>query len=178
LTVKRLLWIHDQQVPVSGDLDAATRTALAALVPELDSQSAGIPVETYLNLYLSVPLTADSIERGKQFDRILAQAQAAEEAKQAKKKTKTSKPKKKAVDKKKQPVQKGVPDAAHPKAEDAPAEAPKPEIIIITPLDSKTGHSLKSIIQRIEGKKFKQNRTQRTPVQSVLYKSRIPSTSK
>jgi hypothetical protein len=178
LTVKRLLWIHDQQVPVSGDLDAATRTALAALVPELDSQSARIPVETYLNLYLSVPLTADSIERGKQFDRILAQAQAAEEAKQAKKKTKTSKPKKKAVDKKKQPVQKGVPDAAHPKAEDAPAEAPKPEIIIITPLDSKTGHSLKSIIQRIEGKKFKQNRTQRTPVQSVLYKSRIPSTSK
>jgi hypothetical protein len=81
LWLKRLLWHHGYPVPVNGQMDAETMTALAKMDTKYDSESTSASVDTFLNLYMSVPLTPNSLDRAKQFDRLLTKYKAAGEQK-------------------------------------------------------------------------------------------------
>jgi hypothetical protein len=163
LWLKRLLWLHGHPVPVNDQLDAETKAALAKADPTYDGQKASVPVKTFLNLYLSVPVNGLSIERGNRFDRILAQSQTVPDQKQS--------PKQKKQPLKKQD-QKPKKDRPQPQVTEPRDEAPKHEIIIITPLDTQTHHTLRRIIRRIEHKRKKQVSVYSTTYPSVQYESR------
>lgn len=164
LWLKRLLWLHGHPVAVNDTLDPETKAALAKADPTYDSQKASVPVETFLNLYLSVPISALSIERGNRFDRILAQSQTVPDEKPS--------PKQKKQPLKKQD-QKPKKDRPQPQVTEPREEAPKHEIIIITPLDTQTHHTLRRIIRRIENKRKKQVSVYSTTYPSVQYESRM-----
>jgi hypothetical protein len=172
LALKRLLWLHGHPVAVDTGLDPETKAALAKIDPAYDGQQAPVPVETFLNLYLSVPVNALSLERGNRFDRILAQAQAALEE-QSLKSQPTPKPKKRAIRKPHRRQKKDRPENAKPEADEQPQKTPKHDVIIITPLDTKTRHTLGRIVQRIENKRGYSAGTRSVPYPAMLYKSRI-----
>ncbi len=162
MLLKRLLWIHGHPVEVNDQLDAQTRQALSQVDPSYDGQTAFVPAQTYLKLYLSVPVAAESIEQGRRFDRLWAQFQAAKESKDLKNKQTPPQPSKpERLNKHKRPDQKT------PKATEDQQETPRPEVIIITPLDTQTRHRLKRIIRRIEDKHKNSVGIQRAEYQSV-----------
>jgi hypothetical protein len=163
-------------VAVSDQLDAETKAALAKADPTYDGQKASVPVKTFLNLYLSVPVTGLSIARGNRFDRILTQSQAPQDEKASKDKpTRVQPPKRKKQDfrKQDQPIEKDRPKGAKPKATEPPSEAPRHEVIIITPLDTQTRHTLRRLVRRIEHKRKNQVSDQSTPYPSIYYESRM-----
>lgn len=161
--LKRLLWLHGHPVTVNDQLDDETKAALAKVDATYDGQGTSIPVETFLKLYLSVPVTGKSIELGSQFDRMRAQFQAAAPAPMQPPRQEQQTIKKQEQLKKKE----------QPKADEAPDEAPRPEVIIITPLDAQTDHTLRRIIRRIEDKRKPQVSVQRAPDQALLFQSRM-----
>lgn len=177
LMLKRLLWLHGHPVSINDQMDAETRTALAKLDASYNSQTASVPVETYTNLYLSVPVTEKSVERANKYDRLLAQRQAIEEQKAAeemKKKAQPAKPKRNPLKKQKKPVKKDNFRNVKPKATEPPKKAPKQDIIIITPLDAQTHHILSRIVRRIEDKrKHRSGYDDGAPLQSILHKSQL-----
>lgn len=61
LWLKRLLWNHGYQVPVNGQMDEETIAALAEMDTNYDSESTSVSVDTFLNLYMSVPLTKKNL---------------------------------------------------------------------------------------------------------------------
>ena len=172
LDLKRLLWLHGHPVAVDGLLDAKTRAALAKLDEDYDSQAASVPVETFLKLYLSVPVTNQSRQQAERFNRLLTQFRA-EEEKKAAGKAQPSKGETQPAPKQEQPIEKGRPSETKPDTAEPPDESPKPEVIIITPLDAQTRHTLHRIIRRIEKKRAPRFGVQRTPNRSVLYESRV-----
>jgi hypothetical protein len=179
MLLKRLLWLHGHPVSINGQMDAETKTALAKIDVSYDSQAAFVPVETYLNLYLSVPVTNKSIERASQYDRLLAQLQAIEEqnaSNEMKKRAQPSKPKRKTLKKQKQPAKKDNFRNIKPKTVKPPKKAPKQDIIIITPLDAQTHHLLSRIVRRIEDKRKNQTGFEDAPYQSILHKHRLERT--
>ena len=163
LALKRLLWLHGHPVAVSTRLDADAKAALAQIDPAYDGQQEPVPVETFLNLYLSVPVNALSLERAGRFDRLLAQAQAALDRRSLREKPAPEQEKR--APRKKQPRQKkDRPENAGPEATEQPQKAPRHDVIIITPLDTQTRHTLGRIVRRIEDK-----RRNRVSVESVRY---------
>ena len=172
LWLKRLLWLHGHPVAINGQMDAETKAALAKVDTSYDGESESVPVDTFLNLYLSVPVTRQSVERANQFDQILAQLQAAEAQKQLEDKKKPQKPKgkKRSLKKQEQPIEKDKSKHKEPKATETPEKAPKHEVIIITPLDTQTHHILRRIIRRIEYKRKNEVSDKRTQFKSVLHK--------
>ena len=153
LLLKRLLWLLGHPVAVNDTLDPETRAILAKADPTYDGQQEDVPVQTFLNLYLSVPVSGLSIERGGGFDRILAQWQTEQNEKALKDrsdKKPSPKQKKQTTKKQDQQLKKKWPK---PEVTEPQEEAPKPEVIIITPLDTRTHHTLQSIIRRIENKR-------------------------
>lgn len=72
LWVKRLLWHHGYHVPVNGQMDPETVAALAEIDTNYGSESTSVSVDTFLNLYMSVPLAKKSLAHVEQFDRLLA----------------------------------------------------------------------------------------------------------
>jgi hypothetical protein len=177
MLLKRLLWLHGHPVSINGQMDAETRTALAKLETSYDVQAASVPVETYLNLYLSVPVTIKSMERASQYDRLLAQRQAIEKQKALKeneKKTQPPKQKRNPIKKQKKPVKKDNFRKVKPKPAEPPKKAPKQDIIIITPLDAQTDHVLSRIVRRIEDKRKNQTGfSSSAPFESILHKGRL-----
>ena len=160
-------------VAINGQMDADTMAALAKLDTAYDGQTASVPVDTYLNLYLSVPVTSKSIERAKQFDRQLAQILAAKKKKalkDKKRKAQPPKPKKKVDKKQAQPIEPDKLKEATPKETDSQRELPRPEVIIITPLDAQTHHTLDRIVRRIEVKRKGQIHGSKKPYQAIIYK--------
>lgn len=176
LMLKRLLWLHGHPVSVHDQMDAETKTALAKVDASYNSQAASVPVETFINLYLSVPVTNKSIERANHYDRLFAQRQAIKEQKasnETKKKTQPSKQKRTPLKKQKKPVKKDNFRNVKPKATESPKKAPKQDIIIITPLDAQTSHILSRIVRRIEDKRKNQTGYDTAPFQSILHKHRL-----
>ncbi len=170
LLVKRLLWLHGHPVAVNPQLDGETKAALAKVDNTFDSQAASVPVDTFIKLYLSVPVSDHSKAQGHRFDRLWAHYQNLEKQKALKetqKKAKTPKQKKRSI-KKQQPVKK-----AKPKATEPSQEAPKHEVIIITPLDAQTHHILRRIVRRIEDKRKNENSIQDTLYPSMIRKSGV-----
>ena len=156
LWLKRLLWLHGHPVAVTDTLDPETREALAKIDPAYDGRKDSVPVETFIKLYLSVPVSGLSIERGSRFDRILAQAQAAAAEKALKDQPAQQQPpeqKKQTIKKQDKLPKKARPKSSEPEATEPREEAPRHEVIIITPLDTQTHHTLQSIIRRIENKR-------------------------
>ncbi|MGD9368067.1 MAG: hypothetical protein PVH87_20370 [Desulfobacteraceae bacterium] len=177
LLLKRLLWLHGHPVAVNAQMDAETKAALAKADAAYDGQSTPVPLDTFLKLYLSVPVTNESMERVKRFDRLMAQFQAAEAQKalKEKKKAQPAKPKreKQSLKKQEQPIEKDKSEGSKPEAAEPPKEAPKHEVIIITPLDTQTDFHLKSIIRRIEDKRRHRINDQETLYQPILHTSRV-----
>ncbi len=177
LSLKRLLWLHGHPVAVNDQLDAETRVALAKVETTYDGQAATVPVDTFLNLYLSVPVTSRSNERGTQFDQLLAQFRSAQEEKISKETQKQAQPptqESPAVKKQEKPAKKDrSKDSKQPGDTEPQQEPPKHEVIIITPLDTQTQHTLRRIIRRIEDKHKNQISVQRPTPQSVFFESRI-----
>ena len=155
LMLKRLLWIHGHPVPIDGHMDDKTKETLEKMDRTYDSQAGSAPVETYIDLYLSAPVKSVSVERAKGFDRLLAQQQAAEDEK-AKEKIKKDKrpkqPKRQPAKKKNQSDGKNGSETVDPKK-----TGPKPEVIIITPLDAQTHHLFSRFVRRIEEKHQKRS---------------------
>ena len=142
LWLKRLLWLHGHPVAVNGTLDPETKAALAKADPTYDGQQDDVPVQTFLNLYLSVPVSGLSIERGSRFDRILAQSQILPEEEALKDQPGQDKKAKKERTK-----------PSKPEVTEPQDETPRHDVIIITPLDSRTHHTLQRIVRRIENKR-------------------------
>jgi len=166
LWLKRLLWLHGYPVTISAELDTETRAALTAINPNYDNQDASVSVDTFLNLYLSVPVTNQSLKGAKEFDRLYAQIQAAENQQEHKDTQEEGQPPESEMqssEKTTPPIKKDKPETAEPKAAEPRQEAPKPDVIIITPLDSDTHHSLNRILLRIEDNRRKQFGVQETP---------------
>jgi hypothetical protein len=179
LWLKRLLWLHGLQVAVDDRLDAETKAALAKVDPTYDGQKETVPVKTFLNLYLSVPVTSLSIERGKQFDRMLAQSRPAQEEKTFKDKPTQTQPSgqdQQTIKKQDQPQKKDRTKPSKPKVTEPQQEAPRHEVIIITPLDVQTSHTLDRIVQRIEDKHRNRVSFQSTGNPTIIYESRIMPT--
>jgi hypothetical protein len=156
LLLKRLLWLHGHPVAVNGTLDPETKAALAKADPTYDGQEALVPVQTFLNLYLSVPSNGQSIARGSQFDRILAQAQTVPNEEALKGEPARKQPpehKKPTIKKQEKQPGKDWPKHTKPEVTEPQEEAPRHEVIIITPLDTQTHHSLQRIVRRIENKR-------------------------
>jgi hypothetical protein len=176
LALKRLLWLHGHPVTVNGALDADAKAALAQIDSAYDGQKEPVPVETFLNLYLSVPVNALSLQRGNQFDRKLAQLQAALEEEALKERPAPAQPpkqEKRTPRKHKRHQKKDRPEGEKPAATEQPQEAPKHDVIIITPLDTRTRHTLGRIVQRIEDKRRNRVSIGSAPYPAILYKSRI-----
>jgi hypothetical protein len=170
LLIKRLLWLHGHPVAVNPQLDDETKAALAKVDNTFDSQATAVPVDTFIKLYLSVPVSDHSKAQGRSFDRLWAHYQELEKQKALKEKQKkstTPKPKKRSI-KKQPPVEK-----AKPKATEPSQEAPKHEVIIITPLDAQTHHILRRIVRRIEDKRKNEYSIQETRYPSLTDKSKI-----
>jgi hypothetical protein len=151
-------------------LDDETKAALAKVDNTFDSQATAVPVDTFIKLYLSVPVSDHSKAQGRSFDRLWAHYQELEKQKALKEKQKkstTPKPKKRSI-KKQPPVEK-----AKPKATEPSQEAPKHEVIIITPLDAQTHHILRRIVRRIEDKRKNEYSIQETRYPSLTDKSKI-----
>jgi hypothetical protein len=156
LWLKRLLWLHGYPVAVNDTLDPETKAALAKADPAYDGQKEAVPVQTFLNLYLSVPVNGLSIARGTRFDRILAQAQTIPDEKALKEQpARKLPPKQKKKSGRQQDLQpkKKLPKPSKPEVTEPQEEAPRHEVIIITPLDTQTHHTLRRIIRRIENKR-------------------------
>jgi hypothetical protein len=176
LWLKRLLWLHGHPVTVDDRLDAETKAALAKIDPTYDVKKEAVPVKTFLNLYLSVPVTGLGIERGKRFDRILAQSQPAIEEKSSKDQPTQAQPpggKKPTIKKQDQPRKKNQSTPSKPEATEPQDEAPRHEVIIITPLDTQTSHTLDRIVRRIEDKHQNRVGLQDTGRPSMFYESRM-----
>jgi hypothetical protein len=176
LWLKRLLWLHGHPVTVNDRLDAETKAALAKLDPTYGGRNEAVPVKTFLNLYLSVPVTSLSIERGKRFDRTLAQSQPVPEDKPSKERpTQGQSPKgeKQTIKKQDQPQKKDRSTPAKPKVTEPRNEPPKHEVIIITPLDAQTSHTLNRIVQRIESKHRNRIGDPSTAQPMMFYESRM-----
>jgi hypothetical protein len=159
LSLKRLLWLHGHPVSVNDQLDPETKAALAKLDAAYDGKADSVPVETFTRVYLSVPVDARSLASGSRFDRALAQRLAALAQQQLKEKPAPSQPptpKKPAVKKSDRPKEKKPSGAAKPEAQKPSQQAPKPEVIIVTPLDTQTSYTLQRLVRRIEEKR--QNR--------------------
>jgi hypothetical protein len=178
LWLKRILWLHGHPVPVSAQMDADTKAALAKADAAYDGQSAYVPADTFIKLYLSVPVTDEAIQRAHRFDRLMAQLQAAEAEKALKEKKKAQPPKRKkrTLKKQEQPIEKDKSEGSKTEGAEPPKEAPKHEVIIITPLDTQTDYHLKSIIRRIEGKRKHRISDEDTLYQPVVHKSRSKQT--
>jgi hypothetical protein len=156
LLIKRLLWLHGHTVPVNATLDPETKAALAKADPTYNGQKEWVPVQTFLNLYLSVPVDGPSIERASRFDRLIAQSQPVpnEHAKKGEPAQKQPPENKKpTIKKQEKPSGKDWPKHTHPEVTEPPQEAPRHEVIIITPLDTQTHHTLRRIVRRIENKR-------------------------
>jgi hypothetical protein len=110
----------------------------------------------------------------------MAQFQAAEAQKALKEKKKKQppkpKPKKRIPEKQEQPIEKDKSEGSKPEGVEPPKEAPKHEVIIITPLDTQTDYHLKSIIRRIETKRKHRIDDQETLYQPILHTSRSVQT--
>jgi hypothetical protein len=159
LSLKRLLWLHGHPVAIDDQLDAETRAALSKLDRAYDAKADVVPVETFERLYLSVPVNAKSLAAGSRFDRSVAQMRAALAQKQLSAKptpSQPAKPKKPAVKKNERPEKKPS-EADKPKAKKPAKPAPKPEVIIITPLDTQTSYTLQRLVRRIEDKRQNQD---------------------
>lgn len=180
LWLKRLLWLHGHPVPVNAQMDAETKAALAKADAAYDGRSASVPVDTFLKLYLSVPLQDESVQQAHRFDRLMAQFQAAEAQKALKEKKKAQPPKpkqkKRTLKKQEQPIEKDKSEGSKPEGAEPPKEAPKHEVIIITPLDTQTDYHLKSIIRRIDDKRRYRINDQDTLYQPILHTSRSVQT--
>lgn len=180
LLLKRLLWLHGHPVPVTAQMDAETKAALAKADPAYDGQSASVPADTFIKLHLSVPVTGESMQQAKRFDRLMAQLQAAEAQKalKEKKKAQPSKPrrKKRTLKKQEQPIEKDKSEGSKTEDAEPPKEAPKHEVIIITPIETQTDHHLKSIIRRIENKRRHRISDQDILYQPVFHTSRLKQT--
>ncbi|MEJ2642880.1 MAG: hypothetical protein P8010_25305 [Desulfosarcinaceae bacterium] len=156
LSLKRLLWLHGHPVAINDQLDPETRSVLAKLDASYDGKADTVPVDTFVRLYLSVPVNAKSLTSGNRFDRAVAQRLAALQQQQLKEKPTPSKPKKPAVKKNDRPKEKKRSEATKPKTKKPVQQAPKPEVIIVTPLDTQTSYTLQRLVRRIEDKR--QNR--------------------
>jgi hypothetical protein len=156
LWLKRLLWLHGHPVAVNDTLDPETRAALAKVDPAYDGRKASVPVETFLKLYLSVPVTGQSIERASRFDRILAQSRIVPDQGALKNEPAGKQPlqeKRQTLKRQDKQRKKAGPKPAKPEVSEPQQEAPKHEVIIITPLDSRTSLTLQRFVQRIENKR-------------------------
>jgi hypothetical protein len=161
LSLKRLLWLHGHPVAIDDQLDPETRAALAKLDPAYDGKADPVPVDTFVRVYLSVPVNAQSLASGSRFDRTVAQRLAALQQKRLKDKPTPSKPpapKKPAVKKNDRPKEK---KQSEPKADKPPQQAPKPEVIIVTPLDTQTSFTLQRLVRRIEDKRQNRDEAQK-----------------
>jgi hypothetical protein len=172
LSLKRLLWLHGHPVAIDDQLDFETRAALSKLDPAYDAKADVVPVETFERLYLSAPVNAKSLAAGNRFDRVMAKRLAALAQKQLKAKPVPSqppKPKKPALKKNDRPKEKKRPEATKPKAK---KPAPKPEVIIITPLDTQTSYTLQRLVRRIEDKRQNQEEVKSMADPHMPYKPR------
>jgi hypothetical protein len=170
LLIKRLLWLHGHAVTVTPRLDGDTKAALAKVDSTFDSNATAVPVDTFMKLYLSVPVSDVGKARGRSFDRLWAHHQKAEKQKALKQSKKKSAPpaqKKRSV-KKQRPVKKTKPEAAKPSGETL-----KHEVVFITPLDAQTHHILRRIVRRIEGKRKNEPSIQDTLSPSLRHNSGI-----
>jgi hypothetical protein len=175
LSLKRLLWLHGHPVAINDQLDLETRAALAKLDPAYDGKADPVPLDTFERVYLSVPVDAKSLASGSRFDRALAQRLAALEQKQLKEKPTPSqppKPQKPAVKKNDRPKEKKQSEAAKPKGKKPSQPAPKPEVIIITPLDTQTSYTLQRLVRRIEDKRQNRNEAQNNTFSLMPYTPR------
>lgn len=167
--LKRLLWSHGYPVNINAELDTKTKAAIAKLDPNYDDQNASVPVDTFLNIYLSVPLNDKSLKAAREFDRLYSQMQALEQQQKIKdgQEQEPSESEKQTFEKPIEPTSKDRsktvdPKAAESKAAEPPQTPPKPDVIIITPLDSDTHDSLRRILWRI-----KDNRQRQVNVQGI-----------
>jgi hypothetical protein len=186
LLLKRLLWIHGQPVPVTTELDAETRDALVRIDPTYDGLTEPVPVETYLKLYLSLPVTTQSLERAGQIDQLLEQLLEIEAEKAQKDaKAQPPQPTQQQPEKKEQPlkeekpviqeqpskpeapIKKDTPKGKKPEKTKPPKQTPKPDVIIITPLNAQTHSSLKRIVRRIEDKHNNQSTSYQMLIQNT-----------
>ena len=193
LVLKRLLWLHGHPVAVNEQLDAETRAVLTEVDATFDRQTASVPVETFLKLYLSVPLTTHSMEQANRFDRRLAAYLAPKQAqkeppalkdmeppalpqKQKSQKQSQSQPtttQDKPIEKRKNTAQKSNSPATETVEKSLPETKPAQGWNLNeppsnnTPLDIKTDYSLRRIIQHITDKQAPQSTESGQPYQSV-----------
>jgi hypothetical protein len=172
LSLKRLLWLHGHPVAINDQLDTRTRAALSKLDSSYDGRIDTVPVDTFVRLYLSVPVNAKSLASGNRFDRAVAQRLAALQRKQLKEKPTLSKPKKPAVKKNERPKDKKQSKPTEPKADKPSQRAPKPDVVIITPLDTQTTYTLQRLVRRIEDKRQIRDEAQNSAYPPVLYNPR------
>ncbi len=177
LSLKRLLWLHGHPVPVNEQLDAETRAALTKLDPAYDGKADPVPVDTFERVYLSVPVGAVSLASGNRFDQIVTRRMAALEQKRSIEKPaqpQPPKPKKPATKKNDQPKGKKPSEATKPKVEQPSPPAPKPDVVIITPLDTQTSYTLQRLVRRIEDKRQKRDGAHYNAYPPMLYNTRSP----
>jgi hypothetical protein len=176
LSLKRLLWLHGHPVAVNDQLDLDSRAALSKLDPAYDGKADSVPMDTFVRVYLSVPVDAKSLAAGNRFDRALAQRLAALEQKQLKEEQEQLKekpaPKKPPVKKNDRPTEKKPPEVSEPKDDEPSQPAPKPEVIIITPLDTQTSYTLQRLVRRIEDKRQNRDEAQNIADPPMFYKTR------
>ena len=163
LALKRLLWLHGHSVPVTDQMDEQTKAVLARMVDTYDGKAESIGVDTFVDLYLSVPVSGISVELAKQYDRKLNEFLALAQ-KPVEKKKSTPAPKR-------APETKATPPDLKKHGEPMPkSDEPEPVIeqtIIITPVDVKTDYYLKRIIHRINNKHGSRSDLQDAPYQAV-----------
>ncbi len=79
--IQELLFIQGYDVTISGELDQQTIAALQAVRPEYNPASGKLDKDTFMAVYLAVPITDQSLERrmalNKAYEEAAAQAQAA-----------------------------------------------------------------------------------------------------
>lgn len=113
IKTQELLFLHGYDVPFNGLLDAETKAALQKFDNKFSPESTAVNRDLYANLYLSVPITDETLGRRQKITQIIQQQMQATAAPQEQTPQETAKPLKKSAEKQAAPAQEEA--AATPK---------------------------------------------------------------
>jgi len=73
VNVQEWLYLYGYDVPQTGEMDAATQMALKQVSRKYDGSSAGINVDSFLDVYVNIPVTQRTLARRQELAQLYAQ---------------------------------------------------------------------------------------------------------